>query len=79
MGFLSRFFGTPTPDKFAKMLAAAMKQAGDKRKAVYDKKDFRLRFYEDGKDAGIANLPRGIRCLGRFPCCSPFAFDFASG
>jgi hypothetical protein len=56
MGFMDRFFGPPSPEKFATMLLDRLRQAGDRRQGVYDKDDFRLVFTEDGKQAGILNL-----------------------
>lgn len=36
MGFLDKLFGAPKPDKFAQIVIAGLKAAGDKRDAAYD-------------------------------------------
>ena len=55
MGILDTLFA-PSPDKFAKMVVAALKDAGDQREAIYEKMDFQLRFIEGGQETGIASL-----------------------
>lgn len=56
MGLFDRWFGPPTEEKFAKIVAEGLRRAGDDRTATYDKAEGRLLFTRDGKDAGILNL-----------------------
>ncbi|MFG0297964.1 MAG: DUF1444 family protein [Maioricimonas sp. JB045] len=56
MGLLDRFFGTPTPERFARQVINQLRQAGDPRQVEFDRDNFQLRFYEDGSNAGVANL-----------------------
>jgi uncharacterized protein YtpQ (UPF0354 family) len=56
MRLIDKFFGPPTPDRFARVLVAALKRAGDPREAKYNREKFQLRFYDNGRDAGVANL-----------------------
>ncbi len=56
MGLIEKFFGPPSPDRFARQLMAALKRAGDPREARYNSDKFQLRFYDNGRDAGVANL-----------------------
>ena len=56
MGLLDGWFGPPKPDKFANMLAAALRDAGDTREYVYEPDEFRLVFSENGQPAGVTNL-----------------------
>lgn len=56
MGLLDRFRGPPKPDKFARLLIAAMQRAGDPRRAVYERAEFQLKFYEGDKEVGVACL-----------------------
>ena len=61
MGILDRFF-EPTPDRFAAKLQKAVKQAGDTRRAVYDKENFQIQFFDEaGKESGHANLSNLFR------------------
>lgn len=48
MGFLDKFFGPPTRDKYAAMFMAALRKAGDTRSPTYDAKEFRLVHGESG-------------------------------
>ena len=56
MGLLDRFFGNSQQDKFAKSFIAALKKAGDPRKAEYDAEHFRLVYTENGQQQGLLNL-----------------------
>ncbi len=56
MGLIDKFFGPPTPDRFAEQLMAALRRAGDRRRADYDPEKFQVRFYDEDRDAGVANL-----------------------
>lgn len=56
MGLINRLFGPPSPERFARQLLAALRRAGDPREARYNPDKFQIRFYEEGRDAGIANL-----------------------
>jgi hypothetical protein len=42
MGLLSRFFGPPGQDQFAKIVMRAFREAGDAREFVYEADQFRL-------------------------------------
>lgn len=56
MSLIDRFFGPPSPDRFARQLLAALRKAGDPREARYSSAKFQIRFFQDGSDAGVANL-----------------------
>lgn len=56
MGLIEKFFGPPSQDRFARSLLAALRRAGDPREARYNPEKFQIRFYDAGRDAGIANL-----------------------
>jgi uncharacterized protein YtpQ (UPF0354 family) len=56
MGLIEQLFGPPPPDRFARQLMAALTRAGDPREARYNSEKFQIRFYDDGRDAGVANL-----------------------
>jgi hypothetical protein len=56
MALFDRFLGRPSRNRFARLLADGLKQAGDDRETVYEPGEFRLVFYEDGKVVGVANL-----------------------
>jgi len=53
-------FDSPTPrmshDAFAQKLMQKLRDAGDQRQARYDKVEFRLLFYREGRSIGYANL-----------------------
>ena len=42
MGLYDRFSGPPTKDKFASLVMAGIRQAGEKRQIIYDPVEFRL-------------------------------------
>jgi hypothetical protein len=56
MGLLDRFLKPPTQEKFARLLAAALRAAGDPRTSRYDAGNSRLEFTENGKPAGVLNV-----------------------
>lgn len=56
MRFIDKLFGPPSPDRFARSLLAALKRAGDPREARYSSEKFQIRFFDQGHDAGVANL-----------------------
>jgi hypothetical protein len=53
-------FDSPSPrmshDAFAQKLMQKLRDAGDQRQARYDKVEFRLLFYREGRSIGYANL-----------------------
>lgn len=56
MNWIGKFFGPPSQDRFARQLIAALREAGDPRQATYFAEKFQIRFFDEGRDAGIANL-----------------------
>ncbi|MCA9220501.1 MAG: hypothetical protein KDA71_09260, partial [Planctomycetales bacterium] len=56
MGIFDSLRGTPSKDRFAKMLIQALHDAGDTRQIEYDAEEFRLLLSDDGDDAGFINL-----------------------
>ncbi|MCA9222387.1 MAG: hypothetical protein KDA71_18800 [Planctomycetales bacterium] len=56
MGIFDSLRGTPSKDRFAKMLMQALRDAGDTRQIEYDAEEFRLLLSDDGDDAGFINL-----------------------
>jgi uncharacterized protein YtpQ (UPF0354 family) len=57
MGLFDKLFGPPKPDRFAKLLMDALRQAGESRAMEYDAQAFALQFRAaDGKDEGTAYL-----------------------
>jgi hypothetical protein len=54
MGFLDKFFGPPTKDKFARMMLDAIRKAGEKAPVRYDAEHFRL--YREGEGKNELNL-----------------------
>jgi hypothetical protein len=59
MGFLDRFFGQPTKDKFARMMLDAIRKAGEKDPVHYDPESFRL--YREGETKNEMNLSNAYR------------------
>jgi hypothetical protein len=49
-------FGPPKPDNFARIVVAALREAGDTRDVQFDAAEFRLLFIENGEVNGITNL-----------------------
>lgn len=56
MGLIDKFLGPPTPERFARQLMHALRRAGDPRQADFNREKFQIRFTDDGRDAGVANL-----------------------
>lgn len=60
MGFLQsllgRFFGPPGKDEFARIMADAVRRAGEKTPHTYDGENFRLIYIENGKQKRVVNL-----------------------
>ncbi|TWT38781.1 DUF1444 family protein [Blastopirellula retiformator] len=56
MGMFDFLFGPSKQDRFAQSLIDRIRQAGETKEIVFHKEEFQLRFYEDGEEAGIANL-----------------------
>lgn len=56
MGLLDRFFGPPGPKQFAKIMEKAIRRAGESRPATFDEQEFRLVWYEDGKESRVLHL-----------------------
>ena len=56
MGLIDKLFGPPSPERFARQLMAALRKAGDPREARFNPDKFQIRFYDEGRDAGVANL-----------------------
>jgi len=53
---LNRFFGPPGRDRFAKIMADALRRCGESNAYVYDRAGFRLVYTEDGKEKRVVNL-----------------------
>jgi hypothetical protein len=69
MGFLDKLFGPPGRDTFAKLVASAIRRAGETRRILYDKGQFRLvcegshsniQFLQNGYEEYLA-VPRNMR------------------
>ncbi len=56
MGLINPFRKPPSEDRFAQRLLKALRAAGDPREARYLPEKFQIRFSEQGRDAGVANL-----------------------
>ncbi len=54
MGMLDRFLGPPSREKFARTVMAGIHRAGERRRIVYDSKQFCLR--PDGDEVSVMNL-----------------------
>jgi hypothetical protein len=59
MGFLDKFFGQPTKDKFARLMLDAIRKAGEKDPVRYDPESFRL--YREGEAKNEMNLANAYR------------------
>lgn len=51
---LNRFFGPPSRDKFARMILAGIRKAGERRKITFDSEQFCLR--PEGDEVSVMNL-----------------------
>jgi hypothetical protein len=60
MGFwkslFGRFFGPPSRDRFARIVADALRRAGELHPYTYDKAGYRLVYTENGKEVRVVNL-----------------------
>ena len=60
MGFFKSLFGgskePPTPEQFAKIMAEAIRRAGETRPWTFDETEFRLVYTENGKESRVVNL-----------------------
>ena len=56
MGLLDKILGPPSRDRFASLMIAGLREAGDRREVHFDKDEYRLCFEEDGEDRGVLNL-----------------------
>ncbi len=56
MGWLDRFFGPPTKEKFARLVMSTLRKMGDKPQSTFDTADFQISFTLNGRDAGLMNL-----------------------
>ncbi|PQO30810.1 DUF1444 family protein [Blastopirellula marina] len=56
MGMFDFLFGPSKQERFAQLLIDRIRLAGETKEILFHKEEFQLRFYEDGEEAGIANL-----------------------
>jgi hypothetical protein len=54
MNMLDRLFGAPSRERFARLVMAGIRRAGDHRKIHFDREQFRLR--PEGHDVSVMNL-----------------------
>src|SRR5687767_764888 len=54
MSMLDRLFGTPSRERFARLVMAGIRRAGDQRKLHFDRDQFCLR--PEGRDVSVMNL-----------------------
>jgi hypothetical protein len=54
MNMLDRLFGSPSRERFARLVMAGIRRAGDRRKIHFDREQFRLR--PEGHDVAVMNL-----------------------
>ena len=54
MNMLDRLFGAPSRERFARLVMAGIRRAGDDRKIHFDREQFRLR--PEGHDVSVMNL-----------------------
>ena len=59
MGLFKNLPGNPTQDGFADRVAKALQAAHPNVQPEYDKENFRLLLFEDGRQFGVANLGNG--------------------
>ncbi|MCA9215818.1 MAG: DUF1444 family protein [Planctomycetales bacterium] len=56
VGIFDTLFQPISKSQFARLIAKELQQVGDKRVSRYQAEPFQLRFTQDGKPAGVANL-----------------------
>lgn len=56
MGLWDKILGPPNKEKFANLMMAGLKEAGDTRSVRFEQNEYRLRFEEKGEDRGVLNL-----------------------
>ncbi|MFI4876128.1 MAG: DUF1444 family protein [Blastopirellula sp. JB062] len=56
MGMFDFLFGPSKQERFAQLLIERIRQAGETKEIQFHKDEFQLRFYENGEEAGVANL-----------------------
>jgi hypothetical protein len=59
MGFLDRYFGQPTKDKFVRMMPDTIRKAGENDHVCYDAKSFRQ--YREGETKNEMHLANAYR------------------
>ncbi|UUO07030.1 DUF1444 family protein [Blastopirellula sp. J2-11] len=56
MGMFDFLFGPSKQERFAQLLIDRIRLAGETKEIIFHNEEFQLRFYENGEEAGIANL-----------------------